>query len=322
MIIAFGLAFSQPPADPPKPTITGDIVDASGAVIPGAKVTLFRGADSVPIAVTKTDSNGKYEFSLEEKGIFKVVAESKCFEPTVVAAVAGKLDRSTQLSPITLQLAQVCLTGLMVVPVIPVTLDPAEPPRSVEPPKKVKIVTVCELLENIQQYANTSLAVVGRLDQPGESLIDRYEFLAQDHCAHPIATKEYVWPSKVFISVQTEEELPGPLNDQPEMDHTLLAEKFSAVRKATKLGFHKRPQFKNEGGGVKLSKFADVRDEWAVAYGLIFWSPNLKRQPCGGDEIGCGEFLGAPSAIIVAPKNLHVINKDGTIRSSSEQDGK
>jgi hypothetical protein len=112
------------------------------------------------------------------------------------------------------------------------------------------------------------------------------------------------------------------LNDQPEMDHALLVENFSAVRNSTKLGFHKQAQFKNEGGGITFLKCSDVRDEWVVVYGRILYSRNLTREPCGGDEIGCGKFLGAPLAIIVAPKNVHIINKDGTLRRPSEQDGK
>jgi hypothetical protein len=198
MIISFAFAFGQQPPVPPKPTRTGTVTDASAAVIPRAKVSLFRGADSVPLAVTTTDHSGTFEFSSGEKGIFKVVAESKCFDPTVVAAVAGKLDQSTQLPPITLQLAEVCpgVTGLMVTPVIPLTPEPSEISKSQQPSKTVKIVTVCELLENVKQYNNTVVAVAGRLDEPGESLIDHYEFLAQDHCKYPIATKDSSGPAR------------------------------------------------------------------------------------------------------------------------------
>jgi hypothetical protein len=195
IMIAFGVALGQQPAVPPKPTITGTVTDASGAVIPRAKVSLFRGADSVPVAVTLTDHTGTFEFSSGEKGVLKVVAESKCFEPTVVAVVAGIVDESTQLPPITLQLAQACpgVTGLMVTPVIPITPDPSEVPKSLKLSKTVKIVTVCELLENVKRYNNTVVAVVGRLDER-ESLIDHSEFLAQDHCEHPIVTKGHLWP--------------------------------------------------------------------------------------------------------------------------------
>jgi hypothetical protein len=106
------------------------------------------------------------------------------------------------------------------------------------------------------------------------------------------------------------------------MDHALLVEKFSAVRNSTKLGFHKQAQFKNEGGGITFLKFGDVRDEWVVVYGRLFWSPDLRQPPCGSKQIGCGGFFGAPVAITVAPKNVHVINEDGTLHSLFEQENK
>jgi hypothetical protein len=319
MMIAFGLAFGQQPADSPKPSITGTVKNASGAVIPGAKVSLVRTTDNVPIAVTKTDAKGEFQFFLEEIQEIKLVAEALCLTPTVVKGVAGKHDEATKLPPIILQVSQECpgvdLDEAPPLPVVPVLFEIS---NSLEPSKKVNIVTVCELLANINEYNNTDVAVVGRMDQPGDKLIDHSEYVVQDQCEHPIVTKGYVWPSKVLMfSKGRLESLAKAPSDQPELDHTVLGEKASAVQKTTKLGFHKEPRLSQKGS----VHFANVRDEWIVAYGRIFCAPNLAREACR--NIGCRGFIGgAPLVIIVEPKNIHIISQDGKLRRASEQDGK
>lgn len=226
LMIAFGLAFGQQPADLPTPSITGFVVDASGAVIPGAKVSLFRSADNVPIAVAKTDGKGEFQFLLREDREFKLVAEATCFKPTSVEGIAAKREGSTQLPPIILQV-QRCSEGAVEPP--PATPDPSELSKSLEVPKQTTIVSVCELLENIKQYSNPDVAVIGRMDRPGDKLIDHYEYVAQDHCELPIVTKGYVWPSKAVIWSRTEAAFPRPPNDEPERSFRLSAKLPSSV---------------------------------------------------------------------------------------------
>jgi hypothetical protein len=319
MIISFGFALGQQPTDPSKSTMTGTVVYAPGAVIPGARVSLFRTTDNVPVAIIKTDGKGEFQFFLGEFQQIKLVAEALCFTPTVFKGVAGKHDEATKLPPIILQVSQECrgvdLDEAPPLPVVPVLFEIF---NSLEPSKKVNIVTVCELLANINEYNNTDVAVVGRMDQPGDKLIDHSEYVVQDHCEHPIVTKGYVWPSKALIFSQGRlESLAKAPRDQPELDHTVLGEKASAVQKTTKLGFHKEPRLSQKGS----VHFANVRDEWIVAYGRIFCAPNLAREACR--NIGCRGFIGgAPLVIIVEPKNIHIISQDGKLRRASEQDGK
>lgn len=148
MILAFGVAFGQQPVDLPKPNLTGTVTDASGALIPGAKVSLFRNAESVPIAVTTTDRNGKFEISLREKGVFKVVAEATCFKPTTVEGIAGKRDDGTQLPPIILQVSQECPEVLLYQDPAPVMPVPSEISESLDPPASEPIkATLCDVVK-------------------------------------------------------------------------------------------------------------------------------------------------------------------------------
>jgi hypothetical protein len=133
IIIAFGLAFGQQPADPPRPNITGTVTDPSGALIPGAKVSLFRTTDSVPVAVTKTDGKGEFQFLFREVQELILVAEANCFKPTTVEGIVAKRDGHTEIPPIILQV-KVC-TGDAVEP-LPVMPDPSELFKSLGPSKK------------------------------------------------------------------------------------------------------------------------------------------------------------------------------------------
>jgi hypothetical protein len=49
---------------------------------------------------------------------------------------------------------------------------------------RVKVLTVCEVLAAVNRFADTAVAVVGRMER-SVSLVDHYEFLSQDGCKHP-----------------------------------------------------------------------------------------------------------------------------------------
>ena len=52
---------------------------------------------------------------------------------------------------------------------------------------QVKVLTVCEVLGNVADYADTGVAVVGRMER-SVGLIDQAEFLSQDRCERPVIT--------------------------------------------------------------------------------------------------------------------------------------
>lgn len=175
-----------------------------------------------------------------------------------------------------------------------------------------KIVTVCELLANPTEYGNSVVAVVGRLDVEGV-IFDRHNFIGQDHCDQPIKTENYVWPNKILIWTQAEKGLPNPPTDRPALDLAVLAGKISEISRDTTLGTRKEFRMDKEGN---LKDFA-VKNQWVVAYGHTFYSPNLTSAAiCKG--IGRNGFMRAPVVIVVDSKNVHTINDDGTLQVPKE----
>jgi len=174
-----------------------------------------------------------------------------------------------------------------------------------------RMVTVCEILGNPNEYRDSAVAVVGRLYSIS-SLIDGSEFLTQDQCGKPIVTKGFEWPNMILIWSYSEDGFPKPPSDEPNVDQELVARQLAVVRQTTKLGVHKQPQIRVKDGSTTYSE-ADVPNEWAIVYGRVVGSPNLSKEPCNNDEIGCRGFMGAPIAIIVKRKNILVLNQDGTL---------
>jgi len=150
MIIAFGIASGQQPADPPKPSITGTVTDPSGAVIVAAKVSLFRDSESVPVAITKTDDFGKFEFFSREDRVFRLVAEANLFNPTTVENIVIKQARSTEVPPIILQVAPQTGDGVEPNQVAP---DPSESSKALVPGSNEPVkTTLCELKKEPERF--------------------------------------------------------------------------------------------------------------------------------------------------------------------------
>ena len=97
-----GRVLGQTKTDAPS-TMIGTVVDASGAVIGNAKVTLYRNMEKEPVAVTQMDAKGEFRFLIGTDRLFKVVAEAGCFKPRTVKRIQRKWDGSMKLPPITLQ---------------------------------------------------------------------------------------------------------------------------------------------------------------------------------------------------------------------------
>src|SRR5215472_12211564 len=94
---------------------------------------------------------------------------------------------------------------------------------------QVKILSVCELLANLNEYGNSAVAVVGRLDVTGV-IYDRRNYVSQDQCETPVLTENYLWPNRILISTTPEKGLPNPPTDKPNLDRHLLAEKLANIK--------------------------------------------------------------------------------------------
>jgi len=172
---------------------------------------------------------------------------------------------------------------------------------------QVKVLTVCEVVGNVPLYADTAVAVVGRLERT-VSLTDQSEFLSQDRCEHPVITHGHTWSDKIQIWAAWEEGMPKPPSDRPKLERSVIATKLSILRKTTKVGSHQEPQFKADGRSIVYSHTAEVPNEWAVVYGRIVRVANL-NEDCGAD--GCGGD-NVPLIIIAEPYNIRGLRDDAT----------
>jgi hypothetical protein len=153
-----------------------------------------------------------------------------------------------------------------------------------KPNDRPALVTVCEVLDNVNRYADTDVAIVGRMDR-SISVIDHAEFLSQDRCQHPLITHGHTFPNRIQILTDWEEGLPKPPGDSPGFKRARILAKLAEVRKTTRLGSHEEPQFDAKG----KRHTAVVRSEWMLVYGRLVKTPGLDEncgvRGCGGDDV-------------------------------------
>jgi hypothetical protein len=153
-----------------------------------------------------------------------------------------------------------------------------------QPNGQAKILTVCEVIGDLSRYADTVVAVVGRLES-SVSLTDHYSFLSQDRCQHPVITHGHVWSDKIQVWEAWEAGMPKPPSDRPKLEQSVIASKLSVVRRTTKV----RPLM--------------------IVYGRIVKVPDLNEdcgpEGCGGDNV--------PLVIIAEPYNIHGLRDNGTL---------
>ena len=173
---------------------------------------------------------------------------------------------------------------------------------------KLKVFTVCEVLGNVNRYADTVVAVIGRWE-PSISLTDHYDFLSQDRCEHPVVTHGHIWSDKIHVWSAWESGMPKPPSERPRLERPVLAAKLSAVRKTTRLGFHQEPQFELDGRSIVYSHSARKANAWAVAYGRVMKVEKL-NQDCGAAGCGGDNF---PLLLIAEPYNVNKLSENGTL---------
>jgi hypothetical protein len=170
--------------------------------------------------------------------------------------------------------------------------------------RRVTVLSVCEVVGGVNLYADTVVAVVGRMER-STSLVDHSEFLSQDRREHPIVTTGHKFPNKIQIWTGWEQGMPMPPEDQPKLERQVLAAKVSVVRRATALGSHQEPQFSADGHPATAS----APNQWAVVYGRIVRTPRLDEDcgagGCGGDDV--------PLSIIAKSHQIHTLRSDDTL---------
>jgi hypothetical protein len=165
-----------------------------------------------------------------------------------------------------------------------------------EPKDKPALASVCEILANAARYADTDVAIVGRLER-SVSLVDHYEYLSEDQCARPLITHGHTFPNRIQILTYWELGMPKPPDVTRTFERTRIAAKLSEVRKKTELGTHEEPQISSKSEVRTVS----VPNKWALVYGHLVKSPDLNKD-CGID--GCGEG-DVPLIIIAKEREVH-----------------
>lgn len=160
-----------------------------------------------------------------------------------------------------------------------------------------KLVTVCDIIAAPDEYSGKTVALLGRADC-SSSVNDTSCFLAEDQCPHPLVTHGHRWPAKIWIEgVHGDEFSPQLSGEQLVVNESAVSEKLVLIRRSTKLGFHKEMV---SGTDDKKPKWANLKDEWGIAYGMLVFHPKLKpRDNCSGRDEGCGRWNETPLMLVV-----------------------
>jgi hypothetical protein len=87
-------------------TVNGIVADASGAVIPGATVTITNAETGVVERTMKTDKGGRYGAAALLSGTYKITVQAQGFQTSVVPRVVLDVDRSIPVN-VTLRVGSV-----------------------------------------------------------------------------------------------------------------------------------------------------------------------------------------------------------------------
>ena len=167
-----------------------------------------------------------------------------------------------------------------------------------KPNDRPELVTVCEVLGNVNRYMDADVAIVGRMDR-SVSIVDHSEFLSQDRCKHPLMTHGHTFPNRIQIWTDWEQGMPKPPDDSPRLERALIVAKLAEIRKTTRLASHEKPQLDAKG---KLHTTV-VPNEWVLVYGRLVKTPRFDEdcgvRGCGGDDV--------PLVIVTREEQVHAV---------------
>lgn len=138
----------------PTGSITGFVKDATGAVVPGAKVTLTNTATNTQITAA-SDANGEFQFPQLAPSTYSLQIEGKGFKRTIVNAVV-QVDQITH-ADVTLEVGDVSQV-VEVQAVAPLLESDKSTMSSV-----VDTKTIASMPLNARQYLDLALITPGAL---------------------------------------------------------------------------------------------------------------------------------------------------------------
>ncbi len=155
-------------------------------------------------------------------------------------------------------------------------------------PEPLQLVTVCEVLKNLQQFNGKDVAVIGRFDATDEGF-----WLSEDECGQKFTTGDRTWPNSIWIECCHSDE-PGR-SKPPVFGKEELNNKLQQLRTTTALG--RRPYFVTTWSG-KL-KWVTQDDRWLIAIGRIEGRDHYERFQGPSDVWnGFGHLAAAPIQIV------------------------
>jgi len=157
------------------------------------------------------------------------------------------------------------------------------------------LVSVCDIVGDPAKYSGKTIAVIGRADCSPE-ITDMSCFLAEDHCPRPLVTHGHRWPTKIWLqAAYGDEYFPQLSKEKLVIDQSAVDDKLALLQRSTKLGSHREfVSFKDKPSG-----WANLKDEWGVALGLVVFRPKLKPEDnCSGSDEGCGGWNETPLMLV------------------------
>jgi hypothetical protein len=147
--------------------------------------------------------------------------------------------------------------------------DTSVVPVRAEHTKEV-LLTVCELLENVDQYAGNVVAVVGRLSSaPFDGA-----WLSENGCSSKVPSSDPHWPYAVFLGC-FEDKRPNPADGKLDINAEALKAKLDRLRRTTQLDYYTPLVAPRPGEAAR--KPQPKKETWAAAFGRIKPSPTGQK---------------------------------------------
>lgn len=149
----------------------------------------------------------------------------------------------------------------------------------------IPVVTVCEVLANLQSYNGKYIAIVARLAET-----DHGGWLSEDRCEHKLMTGRYVWSNVIWLEPYPSS--PPQLTSKLDIQSKEVKEKLKQVV---------------ERSGLRKT------DQWVLIHGILDTHEKLETHtyPDGSQRgIGFGHLGGSPAQLFHSEKDIKVISED------------
>ncbi len=168
-------------------------------------------------------------------------------------------------------------------------------------PKPMRVLTVCEVLENLKHYRGREVAVVGRLSF---ALFDG-SWLSEEGCGKTALASDPHWPHAIFLSCFGAPAAKHSL--ERDIDESMLESKLKRLRRTTKLGTSSTLWMSAEG---KKGGATEEKECWWLIVGRIESRPLKPGQGYGAVRAQTSLCSTAGSGREIRDDDIHVSTAD------------